>query len=80
MTRLEFKSMVGKIIETDPGRLGPDTELRKLGGFDSLNILTLMIELDERLGIRLEPEEVAKLKVYGDLEQLAAAHGVTLTD
>ncbi|MBS0631867.1 MAG: acyl carrier protein [Verrucomicrobia bacterium] len=80
MTRLEFKTIVGKIIETDPARLAADTELRKLGGFDSLNILTLMIELDERFEIRLEPEEVAALKVYGDLERLMAAHGAPLTD
>lgn len=80
MTRIEFKTMVGKIIETDVSRLAPDTELRKLAGFDSLNILTLMIELDERLGIRLEPEEVAQLRVYGDLEQLLAVRGVSLTE
>ena len=78
MKRQELKSIVAEVIEADPGDLQPETDLRSLPGFDSVNVLSLMIALDERAGIELGPDRASTLRFYHEIEELAVAQGVTL--
>jgi acyl carrier protein len=80
MKKTELKSLVAGIIEADPADLSLETNLRTLPGFDSVNILSLMIALDEQAHIRLSPEKASTLALYGEIVELAAQQGVELTD
>lgn len=80
MKRTELKTIVADVLEVDPDELQPDTDLTVLEMFDSVSVLTLMIELDERAQIKMEPTDARELRYYGDIEKLAEKQGITLTD
>jgi acyl carrier protein len=80
VTRTELKQIVADVLEIDPEALEPTTELKSFETFDSVSVLSLMIELDEKAGIKLGPGDAAKLATYGEIEALATQQHVTLTD
>ena len=80
MLREDLKRIVADVLEVDPGLLAPETELSAIEAFDSVSVLTLIIELDERAGIKVPPDAAGKLRRYGDIEALAHGSGVELTD
>jgi acyl carrier protein len=80
VTRAELKQIVADILEIDPEALEPTTELKRFETFDSVSVLSLMIELDEKAGIKLGPGDAAKLATYGEIEALAARQQIALTD
>ena len=80
MTRAELRKIVADVLEVDPDQLAPEVELGSIEGFDSVSVLSLIIELDEKAGIKLPPTAAGALKRYGDIEGLAAQSGVALTD
>lgn len=49
---------VSKLTETDP--------LTSLG-LDSLDLVEIMLEIEEAVGVEFEGEEIAKLKTLGDV-------------
>lgn len=80
MKREDLKALVAEIIEADPAALTPEADLRALPGFDSVNLLSLMITLDERAGIKLGPEQASTLQFFRELEEIAAAQGIVIED
>jgi acyl carrier protein len=80
VTRAELRKIVADVLEVDPSQLAPEVELGSFQTFDSVAVLTLIIELDEKAGIRLSPSAAGALKRYGDIENVAAQGGVTLAD
>ena len=71
----QLRNLVAEIVEADPAEITADTDLRTLPGFDSVNLLSLMIALDERFGIRLGPEQASTLRFMRELEELARSQG-----
>lgn len=55
---LSTKVDVSKLNETDP--------LASLG-LDSLDLVEVMLEIEEAVGVEFEGEEIAKLKSLGDV-------------
>jgi acyl carrier protein len=80
VTRADLKKIVADVLEIDTDLLAVETELGSIETFDSVSVLTLIIELDERAGIKIPPDAAGALKRYGDIETLAARSGVELTD
>jgi len=80
MKREELRRIVADVLEIEPDQLEPDTDLTTIEMFDSVSILTLMIEFDEKAGIKMTPADSRGLRYYGDIEKLAARQGVELTD
>lgn len=80
MTRAELRRIVAGALEIEPDRLQADADLRQFEAFDSVGVLSLMIELDEKAGIKMDPEAANGLQRYGDIEDLARRQGVELTD
>ena len=39
-------------------------------GFDSLDLTTLSLDIEESIGVRIEPEEIGALDTLGDLIRL----------
>lgn len=80
MTRAELRRIVAGVLEVEPERLQADTDLKSFETFDSVGVLSLMIELDEKAGIRMGPTESNVLRTYGDIEALACKQGIELTE
>lgn len=75
MKEEQLRKLVAEIIEADPGEITSATDLRTFPGFDSVNVLSLMIALDEQMGIRLGPEQAATLRFMHELEELGRSQG-----
>jgi acyl carrier protein len=80
LKRDELRALVAEILEVDAGALNSNVELASLENYDSVMLLSLMIQLDEGAGIKMNPSDVPNLRTYGDIEQLAARQGIQLTD
>jgi acyl carrier protein len=80
MKRAELQALVASVLEIDPELLEPATDLTSFESFDSVAVLTLMLDLDSYVGIRMSPEQASKLRFYGDIEALALRQGITLVD
>ena len=48
--------------------------------FDSVSVLTLMVELDEKAGIKMSPSDAKNTCTFGDIEKLAERQGIPLED
>ena len=71
----QLQRLVAEVIEADPAEIISDTDLRALPGYDSVNVLSLMIALDEQMGIRLSPEQAASLRYFRELEEIGRQQG-----
>lgn len=80
VNRNTLVAIVAEIFEAEPNDIDGVTDLTKLPGFDSVNVLSLMIALDERAGIRMRPEDAASLRTFRQIEALATRQGVVIVD
>jgi acyl carrier protein len=80
VTRAELRRIVAGALEIEPDLLQADADLRQFESFDSVGVLSLMIELDEKAGVKMSPEEANSLQRYGEIEGMARRQGVELTD
>lgn len=71
----QLRKLVAEVFEADAAEINADADLRALPGFDSVNVLSLMIALDEQMGVRLSPEQAANLHFMRDLEEIARNQG-----
>lgn len=55
------------------GDIGPDMRLIEDLRLDSLRLLTLAVEVENRFRVRLDPEEEAAIETVGDLARTVAA-------
>jgi acyl carrier protein len=67
MTRNQFQTEFGGLIDVQPEALTPDFQLRSVDTWDSVAVLSLLVLADEHMGIALRPEKVAELTTFGDL-------------
>jgi acyl carrier protein len=75
--RTDLRRLVADVLEIDPELLHSEAVLSKFESFNSVAVLTLMIELDMQAGIKMLPEEASKLKLYGDIERVIERHGLS---
>ncbi len=71
-------TMIASAINAPEDQVQPETDLQDLEWWDSMGVLLLMAELDERFGIILEEETISSfvkvsdiLKVLCDADALA---------
>ncbi len=64
-------------LEVDPERIGPDTRFREDLEADSLDLYTLVQELEDSYGVRISDEEAAKILTVGQAVDFVMAHGVS---
>jgi acyl carrier protein len=53
-------------LEVDPSRIGASTRFREDLDADSLDLYELVMELEDRYGIRVSEEEAAGIETVGD--------------
>ncbi len=63
----ELKELVAEILAVDEDKIKPESKLIDDLGADSLSVVELHMEIEERLGIKIPDEEVAKLATVEDV-------------
>jgi len=54
MKPTKLHAVVAGVLEIEPEELNSDSDLTDFELFDSVGVLTLMIELDQQMGIKME--------------------------
>jgi acyl carrier protein len=60
-------------LEVDAGRIKPETRFREDLDADSLDLYELVMELEDRYGLRVSEEEAAEIKTVGDAVEFVCA-------
>lgn len=60
-------AMIASAINAPEDQVQPDTDLQDLEWWDSMGVLLLMAELDERFGIILEEETISSFSTVADI-------------
>jgi acyl carrier protein len=60
-------------LELDPDAIGDHTRFREDLEADSLDLVELVMELEDRYGIRIPDEEAARIKTVGQAADFVAA-------
>jgi acyl carrier protein len=63
-------------LEVDPARIAPETRFREDLEADSLDLYTLVQELEDSYGVRISDEEATKILTVGQAVDFVMAHGV----
>ena len=70
MTRDEvlelIRSHLAEELEVDPSRIQDDTRFKEDLEADSLDLYTLVQELEDSYGVRMSEEEAARIKTVGE--------------
>ena len=61
-------------LERDPATISEETRLREDLDADSLDLVTLLVELQDTYGIRIPDEESARIRTVGDAADAVFAH------
>lgn len=65
-----FLEFVASVFKEDVGRLSFDTEYKRYDKWDSLMMLTLVMELEAEYGISISIENLGKINTLADLYEL----------
>ena len=76
ITKSETLKLLSNIFEEPIANLSPYVLREDIPGWNSMGILSLMAELDERFGIILNADEARQLAKIEDVFQLLRRHGV----
>jgi acyl carrier protein len=80
MTRDQVLSLIqahlADELELDPGRIEEGTRFKEDLEADSLDLYTLVQELEDSYGVRISDEEAAKILTVGQAVDFVLAHGV----
>lgn len=71
MDTKDFLLALDEMLELDPGTLTGNEELESLENWDSLAVISFIALVDEKLGLVVEGEKLAKAKTVADLLALA---------
>jgi acyl carrier protein len=78
MTREEVFALVrthlADELEIDPARIEESTRFRDDLGADSLDLYTLVQELEDSYGVKMSDEEAAKIATVGQAVDFVVAH------
>lgn len=73
MTPTELIALLTEATEAEPGTLTPETQLADVPEFNSLGWLTIMSELDDRLGIQLGSRDIQGFRTVQDVVDYVTA-------
>lgn len=83
MTREQILSVIrthlADELEVDPGSIGETTRFREDLDADSLDLYTLVQELEDSYGVKMSDEEATGILTVGQAVEFVLASGVTST-
>jgi acyl carrier protein len=59
-----------KVLEDDSIELKPETTAEDVDGWDSMNHIFLVVEIEKRFGVKFQAAEMEELKNVGELAAL----------
>lgn len=71
MNGVEFLRELEEMLELDSGALTGGEALADLEGWDSLAVISFIALVDEKLGLVVEGEKLARAKTVADLLEIA---------
>jgi acyl carrier protein len=71
-----IQSHLADELDVDPGRIDESTRFKEDLEADSLDLYTLVQELEDSYGVRMSDEEAAKILSVGQAIDFVLAHGV----
>ncbi len=82
MTTDDFRLLLEDVLDQSGLVIGPETSAKDVEGWDSLNNLRILLQIEQRYGIDLALDEIEVAKNVGDLldivnRALGAADAVT---
>jgi acyl carrier protein len=63
-------------LDVDPAAIGPDTRFKEDLEADSLDLYTLVQELEDSYGVAMSDEQAAKILTVGQAVDFVLAHGM----
>ena len=74
MTKQEFLKEADALMEVDPGSLKGDEVLANIPQWDSMRVLSFIVQVEEQFHLVIDGSAVAKAKTVNDLLGLVATH------
>jgi acyl carrier protein len=78
MTRNEVLELIrnhlSEELEVDPSRIQDDTRFKEDLEADSLDLVALVQELEDRVGVRIPDEDAAKITTVGQAADYVSSH------
>jgi acyl carrier protein len=71
-----IQSHLADELDVDPGRIDESTRFKEDLEADSLDLYTLVQELEDSYGVRMSDEDAAKILSVGQAIDFVLAHGV----
>jgi acyl carrier protein len=75
MTHDEVLNWLCELFDEPTGNLKSETHRSQVAGWDSLGVLTLMAEMDEKFNITLSEADLLTLEKIGDIQRILAERG-----
>jgi acyl carrier protein len=63
-------------LDVEPGAIGPDTRFKEDLEADSLDLYTLVQELEDTYGVAMSDEQAARILTVGQAVDFVLAHGM----
>jgi acyl carrier protein len=74
------RSHLADELDVDPGAIGEGTRFKEDLEADSLDLYTLVQELEDTYGVRVSDEQAAQILTVGQTVDFVLAHGVRIDD
>lgn len=71
-----IRNHLAEELELDPAEIGESTRFREDLAIDSLDLLALAQELEDRLGVKVPEDQAAELRTVGDVADFVVAQAV----